>query len=114
MNLFIDVIAKLGNMRKPQEFVVYPHNFTLPHLVILQSDKRIASVNLTTSVVTLSDGKGGHQGFWKLNAIAGAVAFPAPAEFLATLKTALEAGEWHGSSKSVSMADLAANAPTTA
>lgn len=63
---FKNVTGRFPGMRKDQEFTVYPGNEDTPHLVKIQSDKRIAQVNLETGKTRISDGKGGHQGFHKL------------------------------------------------
>jgi hypothetical protein len=70
---FQNFTAKLGNMKKAQEFTVCPVSNTEPHLVTVQSDKRIARIDLTTGKAMLSDGKGGHPGFHKLLPMCGAV-----------------------------------------
>lgn len=57
-----EITLKLGNMRKPADFVVYPKAENDTHL-ILQSDKRIAKVEIATGKGILSSGKGGHPGF---------------------------------------------------
>lgn len=65
--MFQNVTGKLGNMRKVVEWTIYPQSDDKNlHLRLIQSDKRIAQVNLETKKAVLSDGKGGHQGFWKL------------------------------------------------
>jgi hypothetical protein len=74
--------AKLGNMRKPQNFIVCPVSTDEENIRTIQSDKRIARVNLETGKVILSDGKGGHQGFHKLMEFAGAKEYDAPQEVL--------------------------------
>lgn len=81
-----DVIGKLGNMRKAVEWTVYPKDANEQTTVIIQCDKRIAQVNLETGKALLSDGKGGHQGFFKLNKIVGAVEVDCPQGMLDQLK----------------------------
>jgi len=56
------ISLKLGNMRKAAEFIVYPHKHGDTELMI-QSDKRIAKINLTTGKGVLSSGKDSHPGF---------------------------------------------------
>ena len=84
-NTFIDVTAKLGNMRKAVEWVIYPFNAE-DRLLMIQCDKRIAQINLETGKGMLSDGKGGHQGFFKLNRMAGAKEIDCPSELLEQLR----------------------------
>jgi hypothetical protein len=87
--MFIDVICKLGNMKKPQEFTIYPEEADRPHLVLIQSDKRIAQIDLNSGKGVLSDGKGGHQGFWKLQA-AGAMAIEVPPDVVAEIRRLMD------------------------
>lgn len=75
---FRHVTGKLANMRKPQEFTICPVSSDSPHIVTIQSDKRIARFDRETGKVMVSDGKGGHQGFHKLNAFCGAKEYDAP------------------------------------
>ena len=60
-----EITLKLGNMRKAADFVVYPKGENDTHL-LLQSDKRIARVEIATRKGILSSGKGGHPGFMAL------------------------------------------------
>lgn len=85
---WIDVTAKLGTMKKPAEFTVCPKSSgdTSP-TVTIQSDKRIARVNLETGKVMVSDGKGGHPGFHKLLGMCGAKEYDCPPELLEKLKS---------------------------
>lgn len=46
------ITTKFGNMRKEQEFIVYPYDGG--DCVLIQSDKRIANVNLKTGRTVLS------------------------------------------------------------
>ena len=78
--MFVD--AKLGGMRKAQNFIVCPVSNQDEHLIIIQSDKRIARINMDTKKAMLSDGKGGHQGFAKLNPFCGAKEVDAPQELI--------------------------------
>lgn len=84
--MFLNITAKLGNMKKAQEFVIYPVSNTAPHEVTIQSDKRIARVNLNTSKAMLSSGKGGHQGFMQLSPALGAVEVDVTPELVEQLK----------------------------
>ncbi len=54
--------------------------------VIIQCDKRIAKVDLRDGGTVLSDGRGGHQGFHKLNSFLGASSVVCPDEILAELR----------------------------
>jgi hypothetical protein len=72
MSAFKEIKCKLGDMRKEQEWVLYPPDSTTPHLVIIQCDKRIARVDLNTSKALLSSGKSGHPGFHTLSPQLGA------------------------------------------
>lgn len=69
---FLNITCKLGNMKKPQQFVLYPTSAE-DTAVTIQSDKRIARIDLDTGKGLLSDGKGGHQGHAKLFPAAGAM-----------------------------------------
>lgn len=42
------VTAKLGSMRKPQDFIVYPEDATKPETLKVQSDKSIGCFDKTT------------------------------------------------------------------
>jgi hypothetical protein len=84
--MFLNITAKLGNMKKPQKFVICPVSNTAPHEVTIQSDKRIARVNLNTSKAMLSSGKGGHQGFMQLSPALGAVEVDVTPELVEQLK----------------------------
>jgi hypothetical protein len=79
------LIFKLGNMRKAQDWVIYPKDVNKPDELIIQSDNRIAKVNLTTKKALLSDSKGGHQGFIKLNEGLGAKEVDVSEEIIALL-----------------------------
>lgn len=65
MQKAINVTAKLGKMRKAQEFSVYPrNNDTEP--VVVQSDKSIGRFDPVTRKGKLWIGKGAHPGFMQL------------------------------------------------
>lgn len=83
---FFDITCKLGTMRKAAEFTIYPLNPSTPDIVQIQSDKRIARVQLSTGKCLLSDGKGGHPGHMKLSPALGAVVVDMPADVLGQLK----------------------------
>jgi hypothetical protein len=59
-------------MRKSVRWTVCPVVGSHPTERIIQSARRIANVDLATGRAVLSDGKGGHQGFHKLQPFAGA------------------------------------------
>lgn len=59
---------KLGNMRKAQNFTIYPFREGDTHIII-QSDKRIARIDIKTGKGLVSSGKGGHPGFHALNSM---------------------------------------------
>jgi hypothetical protein len=86
MAAFVHVTGKIGNMRKSQEWVVYPLNNADQTTRVIQSDNRIAKVDLTTGKVLLSDGKGGHQGFPKLHISLGAKLYDCPQDILEQLR----------------------------
>jgi len=65
------LVLKLGNMRKAADFIVYPFKEGQTSLLI-QSDKRIAQIELGTGEGVLSNGKG-HPGFASLNPWLGAM-----------------------------------------
>lgn len=71
------VHAKLGNMRKEQEFIVYPTSDK--GNVIVQSDKSIGSFDTKTGIGVLNT-KGCY--FPHLNAFCGAQPFTFPADFV--------------------------------
>ena len=83
--MFNSIVAKLGNMRKEQEWTVYPSSPENTKRTI-QCDSRIAEIDLTTGLCVLSDGKGGHPGFLKLSKFLGAKVFPVPDEIIEALK----------------------------
>lgn len=83
---FLSVTGKMGNMRKAVEWTVCPRSEKTDRDVTIQSDNRIAKVNLDTGKAILSNGKGGHQGFHKLLAMCGAIEVDCPADMMAQLK----------------------------
>jgi hypothetical protein len=80
--------AKLGNMRKPQHFVVYPRQDAAAPIII-QSDKSIGQFDPVTGVGVLNTKGSGYKGFLHLAKWMGAVDFTLPPE---VLKTATETG----------------------
>ncbi len=86
MSAFKHVFCKLGNMRKPASWVIYPLSSDVRDRVTIQCDKRIAQVRLDLGKATLSSGKGGHQGFLMLSQALGATVVDVPADILAELE----------------------------
>ena len=70
--MFESVFGKMGPMRKSVRWTVCPTVGSHPTERIIQSANRIANVDLATGRAILSDGKGGHQGFAKLQPFLGA------------------------------------------
>lgn len=64
--------GKLGRMRKSQRWVIYPSQSADQSWRIIQCDRYIAKVYLESGKTILSDGKGGHPGFYKLSPALGA------------------------------------------
>ena len=79
------VYGKIGNMRKEKDFVVYPFAEGATGLKV-QSDNRIAYIDLATGKGIVSDGKNGHQGFIKLNPALGAKMYDIPENFMTQLR----------------------------
>lgn len=95
---FKQITGRLGNMRKDVEWVIYPRQgvkvagtWAPSDVVIIQSDRRIAAVNLETGATVLSDGKGGHQGFLKLQTALGGAQCECPEYMLNQLRRAVSA-----------------------
>lgn len=80
--MFRMVNGKLGNMRKSVDWVVCPVTTDEPDERTIQSDNRIARINMKTGKGVLSDGKGGHQGFHKLSSAFGAKEVDCPQDIL--------------------------------
>lgn len=85
------LIGKLGSMRKEVDWILYLRDSSAMEgkYVIIQSDKRIAKVFLETGKAILSDGKGGHQGFLKLQKGNGNVVVQVPEKLIEDLKALL-------------------------
>ena len=75
------VTAKLGNMRKAVDWIVYPGNHGGDGLIFVQSDKRACSINLATKKGMLSNGKG-HPGFISTSRMMGAIEIDVPQKFI--------------------------------
>ena len=79
---------KLGNMKKPQSFTVYPRPTNVSgdyDEVTIQSDKRICRFNAKTGKGLLSNGKGGHPGFHMLNSMFKPIEVTIPQDVLKEL-----------------------------
>ena len=87
------ITCKLGNMRRAAQFLLYPRK-SEADTVTIQSDSRIAQVNLTTGKTWLSSGKGGRYGntFLHLSPVLGAVEVDCPTDVLEELKKLVGAG----------------------
>lgn len=84
--------CKLGNMRKAQDWTIYPIKPDSPNSVIIQCDKRIAEIFVSGAncgFAQLSDGLGGHQGFIKLMPALGSVKIPINPEIISELRNIL-------------------------
>lgn len=79
---------KLGSMRKAQDFIVYPASRDEGSKVLIQSDKRIAQIDIETGEGVLSNGKAGHPGFIELMEIRGAKPIKVGAEVIDAIKAA--------------------------
>jgi hypothetical protein len=90
------ITAKIGNMRKAQEFVVYPlsKGETTPTTVTIQSDTRIAVFETATGRGMLSKAKSSGAYFMHLSAALGATPFVAgPDLVLAALAAQPKSGD---------------------
>jgi hypothetical protein len=76
------VVGKMGNMKKSVDWIVCPVSNAEEQMVYIQSDKRIARINMTTGKAMLSSGRGGHPGFHALHPMLGAVEVDVPAEIM--------------------------------
>ncbi len=108
---FRHVTGRFPKMRADQQFTIYPGSEETPHLITIQSDKRIAKVNTETGKTVYSDGKGGHQGFHKLASFAGAKTIDTP-EWLKTQLANLEADHGPNDTGEVTVLDANGPAPT--
>ena len=79
---------KLGSMRKAQDFIVYPASRDEGSKVLIQSDKRIAQIDIETGEGMLSDGRASHPGFIELMKIRGAKPIKVDAEVIEAIKAA--------------------------
>ncbi len=88
------ITIKFGNMRgEAQEFVLYPYNGK--DTLLIQSDKRIAEINLRTGVTVLSKQMQNGAYFMHLSPMFGATICQFPADELVKLQEYLwnNAGE---------------------
>lgn len=82
------VMAKLGNMRKAADFIVYPKSTddTSKNLII-QSDSRICKFDVETGKGLLSANKRG-AGFMHLHPVLGATVIDVPSDVIEAAKAA--------------------------
>ncbi len=77
------ITCKLGKMRKEAEWSVYPPaRLDDKNMLMIQCERRIAYIYIKEKRVLLSDGKGGHQGAYKLTVAQGAKLFDCPQEVI--------------------------------
>ncbi len=76
------ITAKLGNMRKATDWVVYPAQPMNPHILVIQSDHRIAHIDSQTGEGMLSAHKSGGAYFVHLVKEAGASYITAPKDVI--------------------------------
>jgi hypothetical protein len=82
----VRITAKLGNMRKPAEWVVYPVRTNQPAEdtnLLIQSDTRIASFDPATGKGMLSKAKPNGAYFLHLTKFMGATEITVPADVIA-------------------------------
>lgn len=78
--------CKLGNMRKEAEWVIYPSSTANDdNIRIIQSDKRIAKINLSEKTAVINSGKKGNT-FLSLSEILGATEIVVPDDVIQMLK----------------------------
>ncbi len=82
------VVAKLGNMKKEQDWSVYPRKAG-DATILIQCDKRIAQINLTTGAGIINSGKRGND-FASLSSFFGGTDFQCPPELLKKLQSVPE------------------------
>ena len=70
--MFITIDLQLGNMRKDENFVFYPKDESSQDFVIIQSDRRIAKIDLRNGQAILSKGRTGGAFFVHLMPALGA------------------------------------------
>lgn len=86
-SVFQPITGKLGNMRKSVEWVTYPaRDNSEPDVRIIQSDNRIARVNLTTKKAMLSK-HAKNNGFMHLLPIMGATEVDCPQDIIDQLNS---------------------------
>lgn len=79
---------KLGSMRKAQDFVVYPAAADATKLTV-QSDTRIATLDLTTGKAVLSKAHSSGSYFVHLSKFLGATDVDVPDDVLATIRASV-------------------------
>jgi hypothetical protein len=77
------ITAKLGNMRKAADWVVYPTTVGDAGTLMIQSDTRIAQFDPATGAGMLSAAHGNGSYFMHLNAFMGAKPVIVPADVIA-------------------------------
>lgn len=83
------VSFKLGSMRKPADWVVYPASKTESRgTFLVQSDKRIAEINPETGKAILSASKSNGAYFMHLSRLLGATEVDVPADVIALVRDA--------------------------
>lgn len=78
---FFSVTAKLGNMRKAVSWSIYPESAD-SETVKIQSDTRMAEINRSTGLATLSKSRSGGAVFMDLMTIRGATVVPVSRELI--------------------------------
>ena len=82
------ITAKLGNMRKAADWVVYPASRTGESEIVIQSDTRIASFDPATGKGLLSKAKPNGAYFMHLSKFMGATEIEVPADVIAAVQAA--------------------------
>jgi hypothetical protein len=78
------IIGKLGNMRKSVDWIIYPQDLKSPFDRIVQSDTRIAKINIETGKGVLS--KNCPSGAYFVHLEYDTIPFVCPKEFLNELQ----------------------------
>jgi hypothetical protein len=79
------IVCKLGNMRKEQDWVIYPIDSNKPNLRTIQCDNRIARIDLETGNGYLSSPRN-YPGFHTLSPQLGATLIKVSPEIINKLK----------------------------
>lgn len=86
---FKHITCKLGNMRKEDEWILYPQETETPHLIMIQCERRIATIDLNEKKGFINDGKHGNS-FVSLSPQLGATVIGIPDVIINQLKKLLE------------------------